>query len=132
KYGIHEEDILFDCLTFPITTGNDADRPLPHATLDGIELISRELPRCGTILGLSNVSFGLKPPARAVLNSVFLSEARARGLTAAIVHVSKILPRNRITDERWNAALDLIYDRRREGFDPLQHFISLFPEGADV
>ncbi len=132
KHGIAEEDILFDCLTFPVTTGNEADRPLAHATLDGIERIMKQFPKCGTILGLSNVSFGLAPAARAVLNSVFLSEARERGLTAAIVHVSKILPRNKITDERWDAALDLIYDRRREGYDPLQHFIGLFSDGDDL
>ncbi|MCA9254707.1 MAG: methionine synthase, partial [Phycisphaerales bacterium] len=132
KHGIAEEDILFDCLTFPITTGNDADRPLAHATLDGIERIITEFPKCGAILGLSNVSFGLVPAARAVLNTVFLSEARERGLTAAIVHASKILPRNKISDERWVAALDLIYDRRREGFDPLQHYIGLFSDGEDV
>ncbi|MCZ6682099.1 MAG: methionine synthase, partial [Planctomycetota bacterium] len=132
KYGIREEDILFDCLTFPVTTGTEADRRLGLETLDGIERIMKELPRCGSILGLSNVSFGLDPAARAVLNSVFLSEALARGLTAAIVHASKILPRNKISDERWDAALDLIYDRRREGFDPLHHYISLFSEGEAV
>ncbi len=132
KYGILEEDILFDCLTFPITTGNEADRRLALETLDGIELVMRAFPRCGAILGLSNVSFGLLPPARAVLNSVFLHEAIQRGLTAAIVHASKILPRNKISEDRWNAALDLVYDRRREGFDPLQHFISLFSEGEQI
>ncbi|MCG8404506.1 MAG: methionine synthase [Phycisphaerales bacterium] len=132
KYGIPEEDILFDCLTFPITTGNEADRRLGLETLDGIEQIMEAFPDCGSILGLSNISFGLLPAARAVLNSVFLSEARDRGLTAAIVHASKILPQNKISEERWNAALDLIYDRRREGFDPLQHFISLFSEGEEV
>ncbi|MFQ5429155.1 MAG: methionine synthase [Phycisphaerae bacterium] len=128
RYGIPEEDILFDCLTFPITTGTEADRRLGLETLDGIEQIMKAFPNCGTILGLSNISFGLAQPARAVLNSVYLSEARERGLTAAIVHVSKILPRNKISDERWNAALDLIYDRRREGRDPLHHFISLFED----
>lgn len=132
KYGIREEDILFDCLTFPITTGSEADRRLGLETLDGIERIKKALPRCGSILGLSNVSFGLDPAARAVLNSVFLSEALERGLTAAIVHASKILPRNKISDERWEAALDLIYDRRREGFDPLQHYISMFSDGEAV
>ena len=132
KYGIPETDILFDCLTFPITTGTEADRRLALETLEGIEQIMRELPNCGSLLGLSNVSFGLAPAARVVLNSVFLAEARQRGLTAAIVHASKILPQNKIGDERWNAALDLIYDRRREGFDPLHHFISLFSEGEAV
>ncbi|HUN81042.1 MAG TPA: vitamin B12 dependent-methionine synthase activation domain-containing protein, partial [Phycisphaerae bacterium] len=132
KYGIDEQDILFDCLTFPISTGTEADRRLGLETLDGIEQIMKAFPRCGSILGVSNVSFGLKPSARAVLNSVFLHEATERGLTAAIVHASKILPRNRISDERWNAAMDLIYDRRREGFDPLQAFIKLFPEGEVI
>jgi 5-methyltetrahydrofolate--homocysteine methyltransferase len=132
KYGIAEEDILFDCLTFPISTGTEADRRLGLETLDGIELIMTQLPRCGSILGLSNISFGLAPAARAVLNSVFLSEAMSRGLTAAIVHASKILPRNKISDERWDSALDLIYDRRREGYDPLQSFIKLFAEGETV
>lgn len=132
KYGISEEDILFDCLTFPVTTGSEPDRRLALETLDGIEQIMKAMPRCGSILGLSNVSFGLLPPARAVLNSAFLSEARQRGLTAAIVHASKILPQNKISEERWNTALDLIYDRRREGYDPLQHFISLFSEGESI
>jgi len=84
------------------------------------------------VVGLSNVSFGLKPAARVVLNSAFLHELREAGLTAAIVHATKILPKNRIPDEQWNAAMDLIYDRRREGFDPLTHFISLFPEGTET
>ncbi|MFH1417386.1 MAG: methionine synthase [Planctomycetota bacterium] len=131
KHGIPEEDILFDCLTFPITTGNESDRWLGFETLDGIEMIMREFPRCGSILGVSNISFGLKPAARAVLNSVFLHEATARGLTAAIVHISKILPQNRISRERWDAALDLIYDHRREDFDPLHTFINLFPDDAE-
>ena len=91
----------------------------------------KELPKCHTVVGLSNVSFGLKPAARVVLNSAFLHELREAGLTGAIVHASKILPKNRIPDEQWNAALDLIYDRRREGFDPLTHFIGLFPDDGD-
>ncbi len=132
KYGINEEDILFDCLTFPVTTGTEADRRLALETLDGIEQIMKAFPRCGSILGLSNVSFGLLPAARAVLNSVFLHEAMERGLTAAIVHASKILPRNKISDERWETALDLIYDRRRDGYDPLQKFIGLFDKGEKV
>src|SRR5205085_5660756 len=92
----------------------------------------QQLPKCHTIVGLSNVSFGLKPAARVVLNSAFLHELREAGLTGAIVHASKILPQNRIPDEQWNAAMDLIYDRRREGFDPLTHFISLFPDDASA
>ncbi len=132
KYGLRDEDIFWDCLTFPITTGNDEDRRLALETLDGIEAVMKRFPRCQSILGLSNVSFGLQPLARVVLNSVYLHEALQRGLTAAIVHAGKILPRNQISDERWNAALDLIYDRRREDFDPLEHFISLFADGEKL
>ena len=125
KHGIPEEDIFFDCLTFPITTGNSADRRLGLETLDGIEAVMTRFPRCQSILGVSNVSFGLVPAARVVLNSAFLAEACARGLTAAIVHASKILPRNQISEERWNAALDLIYDRGENG-EALEKFIGLF------
>jgi len=130
RYGLRDEDIFFDPLVLPISTGLEQDRRNALETIEGIRLISRELPRCHTLVGVSNVSFGLKPAARVVLNSVFLHECRQAGLTAAIVHVSRILPRNRIPDEQWNAALDLIYDRRREGFDPLTHFVAMFPEAA--
>ncbi|MBK8914625.1 MAG: methionine synthase [Phycisphaerales bacterium] len=128
RHGLRSEDIFFDVLTFPITTGSEADRRLGLETLDGIEAVMKSLPRCQSILGLSNISFGLQPAARVVLNSAFLHEARQRGLTAAIVHAAKILPRNQIGEERWNAALDLIYDRREAG-DPLERFIGLFAEG---
>src|SRR6185436_4060461 len=83
---------------------------------------------CQTTVGLSNVSFGLKPAARVALNSVFLHELQEAGLTSAILHFSKILPRNKIPDDQWQAAQDLVYDRRREGFDPLQVFIELFKD----
>jgi len=131
KHGLRSDDIFFDCLTFPITTGNEPDRRLALETLAGIELVMRRFPSCQALLGVSNVSFGLQPAARAVLNSAFLHEARQRGLTAAIVHASKILPRNRIGEERWNAALDLIHDRRENG-DPLERFIGLFREGEQL
>ncbi|TWT45313.1 Methionine synthase [Phycisphaerae bacterium RAS1] len=129
KYGLNEADIFWDCLTFPITTGNKEDRRLALETLDGIERVMKTFPRCQSILGLSNVSFGLDPAARVVLNSVYLSEALKRGLTAAIVHAGKILPRNQISDERWNAALELIYDRHEEA---LQRFIALFTAGEKL
>ncbi len=132
KYRIHPEDIFFDCLTFPITTGNNEDRRLALETLEGIERIMSAMPQCNAILGVSNVSFGLAPAARAVLNSVFLHESIRRGLTAAIVHSGKILPRTKISDDRWHGALDLIYDRRKEGFDPLIHFMGLFAEGETI
>ena len=131
KYGVRHQDLMFDPLVLPISTGIEEDRRNAMETIEGTRRITRELPQCHTVVGLSNVSFGLKPSARVVLNSVFLHELREAGLTAAIVHASKILPKNRITDEQWSAALDLIYDRRREGFDPLTAFVNLFPdEGA--
>ncbi len=131
RHGIAEENIFFDCLTFPITTGNPEDRRLGLETLDGIERVMQQLPNCQSILGVSNVSFGLVPAARVVLNSAFLYEACQRGLTAAIVHAGKIIPRNQISDERWAAALDLIYDRR-DRHDPLEHYIGLFSAGEQI
>ncbi len=130
KYGLKDEDILFDPLVLPISTGIEEDRRNALETIEGTRLISQRLPKCHTVVGLSNVSFGLKPAARVVLNSAFLHELREAGLTSAIVHASKILPQNRIPAEQWAAAMDLIYDRRREGFDPLTHFIGLFPDDA--
>ena len=131
KYGIKAENVFFDCLTFPVTTGNEPDRRLGLETLDGVEAVMRRFPRCQSILGVSNVSFGLQPVARVVLNSAFLYEACRRGLTAAIVHAGKILPRSQISDERWEAALDLIHDRRERG-DPLERFVDLFAEGEEI
>ncbi len=126
KHGLPAADLLFDPLTFTICTGNADDRRLAVETLDSIRRIREEMPECGIILGLSNVSFGLKPAARQVLNSVFLHHATQAGMTGAIVHVSKILPLHAIPAAEAEAAEDLIFDRRREGYDPLQAFIALF------
>jgi 5-methyltetrahydrofolate--homocysteine methyltransferase len=132
-HGIDPADIVFDPLVLPISTGMESDRRSGLETIEGVRAIAAALPHCQTTVGLSNCSFGLKPQARIVLNSVFLHELRAAGLTSAILHFSKILPQNRIPDDQWNAALDLIYDRRDKGgvpgFDPLQHFIGLFKDG---
>ncbi len=128
KYGLPAADLMFDPLTFTICTGNEDDRKLGQWTLDAIEQIARELPECQIILGLSNISFGLKPAARHVLNSVFLDHALKRGMTGAIVHVSKIAPLHKIPAREVEVAEDLIYDRRREGYDPLQEFIALFKD----
>ena len=130
RHGLAPGDILFDPLVLPVTTGVEADRRLALETIEGTRRIMQELPECHTVVGLSNVSFGLKPAARVVLNSVFLHELREAGLTAAIVHASKILPRNKISDERWEVALDLLYDRREKG-DPLMRFVELFPADED-
>ncbi|WP_022798163.1 methionine synthase [Thermus islandicus] len=125
-HGFRPEDLLFDLLTFPITQGDEESRPLAKETLLAMEELKERLPGVGFILGVSNVSFGLKPRARRVLNSVFLDEARKRGLTAAIVDAGKILPIHEIPEEAYALALDLVYDRRREGYDPLFAFMAYF------
>jgi 5-methyltetrahydrofolate--homocysteine methyltransferase len=122
---------VFDALTFPLGSGQEDLRGDAVATLEAIRRIKAELPGVRTILGVSNVSFGLAPAARQVLNSVFLHEAREAGLDAAIVAPARILPMHRIDDEQRQVALDLIYDRRRDGYDPLQRFMALF-EGKEV
>src|SRR3954454_1321226 len=128
KHGLPSSDLLFDPLTFTICTGNEDDRRLGLNTLDAIAAIRERMPECQIILGLSNISFGLNPLPRQVLNSVFLDHALRRGLTGAIVHFSKILPLHRIPEEEVRVAEDLIFDRRTEGYDPLQAFIALFQD----
>ncbi|MDF3074941.1 MAG: methionine synthase [Alphaproteobacteria bacterium] len=128
KHGLDPSDLLFDPLTFTIATGNEDDRKLGLWTLEGIERIAKELPECQIILGLSNISFGLNPAARHVLNSVFLDHAVKRGMTGAIVHASKIMPLHKIAPEEVQVAEDLIYDRRREGYDPLEKLLAVFAD----
>ncbi|KOG40583.1 methionine synthase, partial [Streptomyces resistomycificus] len=128
-WGIHEADILIDTLTFTICTGQEESRGDGIATIGAIRELKRRHPDVQTTLGLSNISFGLNPAARVLLNSVFLDECVKAGLDSAIVHASKILPIARFSDEEVQTALDLIYDRRREGYDPLQKLMALF-EGA--
>ncbi|UZJ32167.1 methionine synthase [Streptomyces endophytica] len=129
NWGIHESDILIDCLTFTICTGQEESRKDGIATIEAIRELKRRHPEVQTTLGLSNISFGLNPAARIVLNSVFLDECVKAGLDSAIVHASKILPIARLEEEQVKAALDLIHDRRSEGYDPLQKLMELF-EGA--
>jgi len=131
KWGLAISDILVDCLTFPVSTGQEETRRDAIETIEAIREIARRYPGINFTLGISNVSFGLNQAARQVLNSVFLHECREAGLTSAIVHASKILPMARIPEEQRRVALDLVYDRRREGYDPLQKFLELF-EGVDV
>ncbi|MGZ5437827.1 MAG: methionine synthase, partial [Pyrinomonadaceae bacterium] len=131
KYGIPADDIFFDALALPISTGIEEDRRNASETIEGIRRIKTELPGVFTILGVSNVSFGLNPASRIVLNSVFLHEAVAAGLDSAIVNASKIEPLNRIEERQLKVALDLIYDRREfDGdvctYDPLIEFTKLF------
>ena len=131
RWGMALPDILVDCLTFPIATGQEETRRDGIETIEAIREISRRYPGINFTLGISNVSFGLNPAARQVLNSVFLHECAQAGLTSAIVHASKILPIAKIPEEQREVALDLVYDRRRDGYDPLQRFIEIF-EGVDA
>src|SRR5437867_3555765 len=131
KYGLPADDIFFDALALPISTGIEEDRRNALETIEGIRRIKHELQGVFTILGVSNISFGLNPASRIVLNSVFLHEAVAAGLDSAIVNASKIEPLNRIQERQLKVALDLIYDRREfDGdvctYDPLGEFTKLF------
>ena len=137
RYHLEPSDLIFDTLTFPLSTGDDDLRRDAMATMDAIRRIKAEIPGCSTVLGLSNVSFGLKPAARHVLNSVFLHECVEAGLDSAIVHASKIMPLARIPDEQREVCLDLIYDRRGTAgalsagdaqYDPLQKLLEIFTD----
>lgn len=126
KYGIKGKDLIFDPLTFTVGSGDEEFRKSAIETLDAIKLIKENLKGVKTILGVSNVSFGLSPYARIVLNSVFTHEAVKQGLDLAIVNAKKIYPLHKISQEQRDVALDLIYDRRKNGYDPLIKFLSLF------
>ncbi len=126
RYGLSREDIFIDPLALPLSTGMVESRRDGIETIEAIRRIKTELSGVRTILGLSNVSFGLNPAARQVLNSVFLHECAEAGLDAAIVHASKLLPLARIDDEARRVCLDLVYDRRSDGYDPLTVLLGLF------
>ena len=136
NWGMLVGDILIDTLTFPIATGQEETRRDGLETISAIKSLKSEFPDVQTTLGVSNVSFGLNPAARVVLNSVFLAECVQAGLDSAIVHPSKIMPMARIDARQKEVALDLIYDRRIfEGenctYDPLSEFLQLF-EGVEL
>ncbi|KAA0023635.1 methionine synthase [Antrihabitans cavernicola] len=131
NWGLAESDIIIDALTFPISTGQEEVRRDGIETIEAIRRLKASHPDLHFTLGISNISFGLNPAARQVLNSVFLHECTEAGLDTAIVHASKILPMARIPDEHREVALDLVYDRRREGYDPLQKLMELF-EGVSA
>ena len=131
--GLRSQDLLFDCLTFTVGSGDESLRDAAVQTLEGIRRIKVELPGCLTVLGLSNISFGLAPQARRILNSVFLHEAVSHGLDAAIVDAAKIVPLARISAEDREICLDLLYDRgREEEKEPLMRFIDHFSGKAEV
>lgn len=136
NWGMNVGDILIDCLTFPIATGQEETRKDGIETINAIRQLKAEFPDVQTTLGVSNVSFGLNAAARVVLNSVFLHECVQAGLDSAIVHPSKITPMARIDERQRQVALDLIYDRRTfDGeectYDPLQEFLQLF-DGVEL
>lgn len=112
REGFADTSILIDCLTFPIATGQEETRRDGLETLNAISMLKNKYPNVRTVLGLSNISFGLNPATRQALNSIFLSQAVSAGLDAAIVDSAKILPLNQISDENHQLLLDLIYDRR--------------------
>jgi 5-methyltetrahydrofolate--homocysteine methyltransferase len=131
ELNLPASDIFFDPLALPISTGIEEDRRNALETIEGIRRIKQELPGSFTILGVSNISFGLNPASRIVLNSVFLHDAVEAGLDAAIVNASKIEPLNRIGEQELKVARELIYDQRKfEGevciYDPLTEFTKLF------
>ena len=130
RYGLKPEDLLFDPLALPLSTGMEESRRDGIETIEAIKAIKAEIPGAHTVLGLSNVSFGLSPAARQVLNSVFLHECTEAGLDAAIVHAGKILPLNRLGGRELELCLDLVYDRRRPGYDPLAELIDLFEQAG--
>ena len=136
NWGMAVGDIMIDTLTFPIATGQEETRRDGLETIHAIKTLKEKYPEVQTTLGVSNVSFGLNPAARVVLNSVFLHECAQVGLTSAIVHPSKIMPIARIEKRQLEVALDLIYDRRTfDGdqctYDPLSEYLQLF-EGVEL
>ncbi|MBX9254332.1 methionine synthase [Desmonostoc muscorum CCALA 125] len=131
EYGIPPTEIFFDTLALPISTGIEEDRENGKATIESIRRIRQELPGCHVILGVSNISFGLNPASRMVLNSVFLHEATQVGMDAAIVSASKILPLSKIEERHQEICRQLIYDERKfEGdvcvYDPLGELTTVF------
>jgi 5-methyltetrahydrofolate--homocysteine methyltransferase len=132
NWGMRRSDIILDCLTFPIATGQEETRRDGIETIEAIREVKQLYPDVQTTLGLSNISFGLNPAARVVLNSVFLNECIEAGLDSAIVHAAKIMPMARIDPRQREVALDMVYDRRRPatdtepGYDPLQTYLELF------
>jgi 5-methyltetrahydrofolate--homocysteine methyltransferase len=131
EFGIEAHDIFYDPLALPISTGIEEDRMNAFETIKSIKQIHEEMPDVNIILGVSNISFGLNPAARVVLNSVFLHECTENGMNSAIVNASKIMPLSRFTEHEIEVALDLIYDRRKFEndictYDPLGEFTTMF------
>ncbi|MGK3958406.1 methionine synthase [Arthrobacter sp. R4] len=136
-WGMRVEDIIVDALTFPVATGQEETRRDGIETIEAIRQITTKYPGINTTLGVSNVSFGLNPAARMVLNSVFLHEAVQAGLTSGIIDAAKIVPLASLPEDQRKVALDLVYDRREydaDGnltYDPLASMLDLFA-GVDT
>ncbi|MBM3657805.1 MAG: methionine synthase, partial [Actinobacteria bacterium] len=126
RYGLSASDLIFDSLTFPLTTGDAELRRDGIESIEAIRRIKSEIPGALTVMGLSNVSFGINPAARQVLNSVFLDECVKAGLDAAIVHASKILPLARIKPEHVTLCRDIIFDKTTNDYNPLQLLLTAF------
>ncbi len=126
RYGLSASDLIFDPLTFPLTTGGADLRRDGIESIEAIRRIKQEIPGALTVMGLSNVSFGINPAARQVLNSVFLDECVKAGLDAAIVHASKILPLARIKPEHAALCHDIIFDKTTDDYNPLQLLLTAF------
>ena len=136
KWDMRLEDIIVDALTFPIATGQEETRRDAIETIEAIRQINQKYPGVHTTLGVSNVSFGLNPASRAVLNSVFLHEATQAGLDTAIIDAAKIMPLASIPEEQRQVALDLVWDKREYDsagnltYDPLARILDMF-DGVD-
>ncbi|MFI5252290.1 MAG: methionine synthase [Bacteroidota bacterium] len=124
KYGMRESDLIFDTLTFTLGSGDEEFRRAGIETIDAIKLIKKEFPNVHTLLGVSNISFGLSPQIRHALNSVFLHYAVSNGLDMAIVHASKIMPLFKIPEEERELCRKLIFDERTMDIDPLQALLA--------
>ncbi|HRY85528.1 MAG TPA: homocysteine S-methyltransferase family protein, partial [Candidatus Omnitrophota bacterium] len=132
QYGIRSEDLFFDLLTFTVGSGSEEFRNAAPETIEAIRRLKRDLPGVHTILGVSNISFGLAPRARQILNSVFLDECVKAGLDAAIVHAKKIVPLFKIEPEDLEAARRLLHNKWVDGKDPLQEFIAHFEKKQGI
>ena len=126
--GLKPYDLIFDALTFTLSTGNEDDRKLGLETLKGIKLIKENLPGVKTILGVSNISFGFDPKIRRILNSVFLHYAVEAGLDMAIVNAQKILPLYKIAEDEREYHRKLIFDERTATYDPLFALLDLYKD----
>jgi 5-methyltetrahydrofolate--homocysteine methyltransferase len=131
-YGLADEDVFFDCLTFTLGSGDEEFRKAGIETIEAIRMLKEKHPRVNTILGISNISFGLKPASRYVLNSVFLHYCREVGLSSAIVHAARIMPESQVEPGVWEIARKLVFDERSEGYDPLIEFMARFENVKSV